>query len=58
VAIDNEDTVLSQEDRPLGVKKQPEGTEAYTSFAKYKPTPGRPSGTSSVKTMAMQEDLP
>jgi len=58
VAVDDEDTVLSQEDQPLGVKKQPEGTEAYTSFAEYKPTLGQPSGTSSVKTTAMQVDVP
>ena len=41
--VEDGDSVLSQEDRPPGVKKQPEGTEAYTSFTKYKPTPGQPS---------------
>jgi hypothetical protein len=43
--VEDGDSILSQEDRPLGVKKQPEGTEAYTSFTKYKPTPGQPSRT-------------
>jgi len=44
VAID-EDIVLPQEDRPLGVKKQPEGIKAYISFTKYKPTLGQLSRT-------------
>jgi len=56
--VEDGDSVLSQEDRPPGVKKQPEGTGAYTSFAEYKPTPGQPSRTPSVKTTAMQADLP
>jgi hypothetical protein len=56
--VEDGDSVLSQEDRPPGVKKQPEGAEAYTSFAEYKPTPGQLSGTPSVKTTAMQADLP
>ena len=56
--VADEDSVLSQEDQPPGVKKQPEGTEAYTSFAEYKPTPGQPSRTLLVKTIAIQVDLP
>ena len=55
--VEDEDSVLSQEDRPPGVKKQPEGTKAYTSFAEYKPTPGQPSRTPSSQA-AMQADLP
>ena len=55
--VENGDSVLSQEDRPPGVKKQPEGTEAYTSFAEYKPTPGQPSKTPSPQA-AVQADLP
>ena len=57
VVVEDGNSVLSQEDRPLGVKKQPEGTKAYTSFAKYKPTPGQPSRTPLCQT-AMQADLP
>jgi hypothetical protein len=56
--VEDSDSVLSQEDRPPGVKKQPEGTEAYTSFAEYKPTQGQLSGTSSVETTAMQANQP
>ena len=51
--VEDGDSVLSQEDRPPGVKKQPEGTEAYTSFAEYKPTPGQLSRTPSPQA-AMQ----
>ena len=49
--------MLSQEDRPPGVKKQPEGTEAYTSFAEYKPILGQPSRTP-LPQAAVQADLP
>ena len=55
--VEDGDSVFSQEDRPPGVKKQPEGTEAYTSFTKYKPTPGQLFRTPSVKTTAIQADL-
>ena len=55
-AVEDGDSVLSQEDRPPGVKKQPEGTEAYTSFVEYKPTPGQPSRTPSPQA-AVQVDL-
>ena len=43
--VEDGNSILSQEDQPLGVKKQLEGTKAYTSFTKYKPTPGQPSRT-------------
>ena len=36
--VEDGDSVLSQEDQPPGVKKQLEGTKAYTSFTKYKLT--------------------
>jgi len=56
--VEDSDSVLFQEDRPPGVKKHPEGTKAYTSFTEYKPTLGQLSGTPSVKTTAIQADLP
>ena len=56
--VEDGDSILSQEDRPPGIKKHPEGTKAYTSFAEYKPILGQLSGTPFVKTTAMQADLP
>jgi len=56
--VEDGDSVLSQKDRPPDIKKYPEGTKAYTSFAKYKLTLGQLSGTPSIKTTAMQANLP
>ena len=55
--VEDSNSVLSQKDQLLGVKKQLEGTKAYTSFAEYKPTPGQPSRTPSPQA-AVQADLP
>ena len=40
--VEDGDFVLSQEDRPPDIKKQLEGTKAYTSFTEYKLIPGQP----------------
>jgi hypothetical protein len=64
VAVDDEDSVLSQGDPPSGVKKQvPSNRDAVVQadqpqHAPVKVPPGQPSGTPPVKTTAIQADLP
>ena len=64
VAVDDEDAVPSQEDRPPNIKKQAPSVRDMAvqadqpKHAPVKVPPGQPSGTSSVKTTAMQADLP
>ena len=64
MTVDDEDAVPSQEDRPPGVKKQVPSVRDMTVQVDQlqrictKVPPGQLSGTLSVKTMAMQADLP
>jgi hypothetical protein len=62
--VDDEGSVFSQGDPPSGVKKQVPSVRdmaVQVDQPKHVPVkvpPGQPSGTSSVKTTAMQADLP
>jgi len=62
--VEDKDSVLSQEDLPLGIKKQAPSVRdiaVQVNQPKHAPVnvpPGQSSGTSSVKTTAMQTDLP
>jgi hypothetical protein len=62
--VEDGDSVLSQGDPPLGVKKQVPSVRDMAvqvdqpQHAPIKVPPGQPSGTPSVKTTAMQADLP
>jgi len=62
--VEDKDSVLSQEDLPLGIKKQAPSVRdiaVQVDQPKHAPVnvpPGQSSRTSSVKTMAMQTDLP
>jgi len=61
--VKDEDSVLSQKDLPLGIKKQAPSVRdiaVQVDQPKHAPVnvpPGQSSGTSSVRTMAMQTDL-
>ena len=64
MAVDDEDSVFSQGDPPSGIKKQVPPVTATTrqtdqpQHALVEAPPGQPSGTSFVRTTAMQADLP
>ena len=62
--VEDEDSVLSQGDPPLGVKKQVPSVRDMAvqvdqlQHVLVKVPPGQPSGTPPVKTTAVQADLP
>ena len=64
MAVDDEDAVPSQEDRPPDVKKQAPSVRDMAvqadqpKHAPVKVPPGQLSGTSSIKATAIQVDLP
>jgi hypothetical protein len=62
--VDNKGSVFSREDPPSGVKKQVPSVRDIAvqvdqpKHAPVKVPPGQLSGTSSIKTTAIQADLP